>query len=153
MTPWVVENPSWGERWSFFALGTQPAVRIDTVAQQDLRVRSRGALPVERDLDSVLAPQNREAFTVSLDQGHEFRKVLRPPAVHRLDDQVSGVLVAGVDGRILVELEPKTFDTCMDVKLFLERLLGRRVDLVLADAVKPRLPQTIFAEAVHAEGL
>jgi predicted nucleotidyltransferase len=57
------------------------------------------------------------------------------------------------DVDILVELEPKTFDTYMDVKLFLERLLGRRVDLVLADAVKPRLRQTILAEAVHAEGL
>ena len=27
----------------------------------------------------------------------------------------------------------------MDVKLFLEEVLGRKVDLVLADAVKPRL--------------
>jgi len=60
---------------------------------------------------------------------------------------------ASSDVDILVELEPKTFDTYMDVKLFLERLLGRRVDLVLAEAVKPRLRQTIFAEAVHAEGL
>lgn len=54
------------------------------------------------------------------------------------------------DVDLLVELEPKTFDSYMDVKLFLEKILGRRVDLVLADAVKPRLRSAILAEAVHA---
>jgi predicted nucleotidyltransferase len=41
----------------------------------------------------------------------------------------------------------------MDVKLFLERALGRKVDLVLADAVKPRLRPMILAEAVRASRL
>ncbi len=62
-----------------------------------------------------------------------------------------GARASDVD--LLVELEPKTFDVYMDVKLFLERLLGRRVDLVLADALKPRLRPMILAEAVHATGL
>jgi len=57
------------------------------------------------------------------------------------------------DVDLLVELEPKTFDTYMDVKLFLEKALGRRVDLVLADAVKPALRSAILAEAVHASRL
>ena len=54
---------------------------------------------------------------------------------------------------LLVELQPKTFDAYMDVKLFLERVLGRRIDLVLADAVKPRLRSVILEEAVHASRL
>jgi predicted nucleotidyltransferase len=54
---------------------------------------------------------------------------------------------------LLVELQPKTFDSYMDVKLFLEKVLGRKVDLVLADAVKPRLRPMILAEAVHASRL
>jgi len=62
-----------------------------------------------------------------------------------------GTQTSDVD--LLVELEPKTFDSYMDVKLFLERRLGRSVDLVLADAVKPRLRPAILAEAVHAPGL
>ena len=41
----------------------------------------------------------------------------------------------------------------MDVKLFLERLLGCKVDLVLADALKPRLRSVILADAVHATRL
>ena len=54
---------------------------------------------------------------------------------------------------LLVDLQPKTFDAYMDVKLFLERILGRKVDLVPADAVKPRLRSMILAEAVHASRL
>lgn len=53
----------------------------------------------------------------------------------------------------LVELERKTFDAYMDVKEFLERLFGRRIDLVTVDAVKPRLRSRILQEAVYAEGL
>ena len=41
----------------------------------------------------------------------------------------------------------------MDLKLFLESLFGRSVDLVLADAIKPALRRKILAEAVHAPGL
>jgi len=54
---------------------------------------------------------------------------------------------------LLVELRPKTFDAYMDVKFFLERILGRKIDLVLAGAVKPRLRSVILAEAVHASRL
>lgn len=53
----------------------------------------------------------------------------------------------------MVELQPKTFDAYMDVKLLLEKVLGRKVDLVLADAVKPRLRTMILAEAVRASRL
>ncbi|MBM3331913.1 nucleotidyltransferase family protein [candidate division WOR-3 bacterium] len=53
----------------------------------------------------------------------------------------------------LVEFDRKSFDNYMDLKFFLEELLGRPVDLVLKDAVKPRLREPILAEAVHAPGL
>jgi predicted nucleotidyltransferase len=41
----------------------------------------------------------------------------------------------------------------MDVKFLLEKILGRKVDLLLADAVKPRLRSVILAEAVRASRL
>jgi predicted nucleotidyltransferase len=53
----------------------------------------------------------------------------------------------------LVEFDRKSFDNYMDLKFYLEELLGRPVDLVLKDAVKPRLREPILAEAVHAPGL
>jgi uncharacterized protein len=57
------------------------------------------------------------------------------------------------DMDFLVEFDRKTFDNYMDLKFFLESLFGRRVDLVIADAVKPRLRKPIFEETVYAEGL
>lgn len=53
----------------------------------------------------------------------------------------------------LVEFEKPTFDAYMDLKLFLEDLFARHVDLVLAHTLKPRLRDPILREAVHVPGL
>ncbi|HET8676476.1 MAG TPA: nucleotidyltransferase family protein [Blastocatellia bacterium] len=53
----------------------------------------------------------------------------------------------------VVEFEKKSFDAYMDLKEFLEELFKCRIDLVLADAIKPRLQATILGEAVYAPGL
>ncbi len=53
----------------------------------------------------------------------------------------------------VVEFERKSFDSYMDLKLFLEGLFDRPVDLVLADGIKPGLRATILGEAIHAQGL
>lgn len=54
---------------------------------------------------------------------------------------------------LVVEFDKKTFDAYMDLKIFLEGLFGRPVDLVLADAIKPKLRGPILEDAVHAPGL
>src|SRR6266568_1109242 len=53
----------------------------------------------------------------------------------------------------IFEFERKSFDSYMDLKLFLEELFDRPVDLVLADGIKPRLRAAILREAIHAPGL
>ena len=53
----------------------------------------------------------------------------------------------------LVELEVKTFDNYMDLKFFLEELFNCKVDLVMKDAIKPRLREPILKEAIYAQGL
>ena len=53
----------------------------------------------------------------------------------------------------IVEFEKKSFDSYMDLKLFLEELFERPVDLVLADGIKPKLRAAILREAIHAPGL
>ncbi len=54
------------------------------------------------------------------------------------------------DVDILVEFEgPATFDRYMELKFFLEELLGRRVDLVTRKALKPRLRPHVEREAVY----
>jgi len=54
---------------------------------------------------------------------------------------------------LVVEFDKKTFDAYMDLKFFLESLFDRSVDLVLAEALKPRLRRSIMEGAVHAPGL
>jgi uncharacterized protein len=53
----------------------------------------------------------------------------------------------------VVDFEKKSFDGYMDLKAFLEQLFECRVDLVVSEAIKPRLRPIILAEAIHAQGL
>ena len=54
------------------------------------------------------------------------------------------------DVDILVEFEGRaTFDRYMGLKLFLEDLLSRRVDLVTRKALKPRLRPYVEREAIY----
>lgn len=51
---------------------------------------------------------------------------------------------------VLVEFDGKaTFDRYMDLKFYLEDLLGRRIDLVTRKALRPSLRPTIEREAVR----
>jgi len=54
------------------------------------------------------------------------------------------------DVDFLVEFSEKSFDRYMDLKEFLQELLGRKVDLVLKSAIKTRLRERILSEAVRA---
>ena len=54
------------------------------------------------------------------------------------------------DVDILVELNEPTFDHYMELKFRLEEILGRDVDLVLKDALKPRLKPIIEKEVRYA---
>ena len=54
------------------------------------------------------------------------------------------------DVDILVELAIPTFDHYMDLKFYLEEILNRPVDLVMAETVKPRLRPIIAKEVVYA---
>ena len=93
-----------------------------------------------------------------------FPEVRRILAEHRADlEQRFGIKSIGVFGSwvrdeqtaasdvdILVELTHPTFDQYMDLKFFLEDKLGRPVDLVLADSLKPRLKPIITREVSYA---
>lgn len=51
---------------------------------------------------------------------------------------------------LLVEFISPTFDNYMDLKFYLEELFGTSVDLVIADALKPRLIPYIVNEVIYA---
>jgi predicted nucleotidyltransferase len=54
----------------------------------------------------------------------------------------------------MVEFQgPATFNGYMDLKFFLEDLLGRSVDLVTRKSIRPRLKTSIEREALYVQGL
>jgi len=61
---------------------------------------------------------------------------------------VRGEDTSGSDLDFVVEFEKKSFDSYMDLKLSLEDLFDRPVDLVLTDGIKPRLRSAILQEAI-----
>ncbi|MGB6063646.1 MAG: nucleotidyltransferase family protein [Desulfomonilaceae bacterium] len=96
---------------------------------------------------------NREQILKKLE---ENREAIRGLGVRRLGifgSYARGEQSETSDMDFLVEFEKKTFDNYMDLKFFLEGLFGRSVDLVIAEAVKPRLRKPIFEETVYAQGL
>lgn len=61
-----------------------------------------------------------------------------------------GEQTSASDLDFVVEFDRKSFDAYMDLKEFLEELFNKRVDLVMASAIKPRLRNAILSEAVYA---
>lgn len=59
---------------------------------------------------------------------------------------------ASSDVDFVVEFEKKTFDSYMGLKMFPKEILGRKVDLVLKDSIKPALRRSIMAEMADAPG-
>jgi uncharacterized protein len=52
----------------------------------------------------------------------------------------------------VVDFENKTFDNYMDLKFYLEDIFKCPVDLVLIDAIKPRLKPIILNETLYVQG-
>jgi uncharacterized protein len=91
-------------------------------------------------------------LNVLSERGHELRRM----GVRRIglfDSAVRDELHPDSDLDFLVELDKKSFDAYMELKEFLEGIFNRRVDLVLADAIKPQLRDRILGEAPYAQGL
>jgi predicted nucleotidyltransferase len=97
--------------------------------------------------------RGREEILTILQQN---REAIRSYGVRRLGlfgSYARGEATKASDLDFVAEFETKSFDAYMNLKEFLEELFGCRVDLVLTDAIKPRLRATILEEAVHAPGL
>ena len=58
------------------------------------------------------------------------------------------------DVDILVEFEDgqETFDNYMDLRYYLEEVLGRRIDLVIFNSIKPSMRSNIMRSVKYAKG-
>lgn len=65
---------------------------------------------------------------------------------------VRGTQRRGSDIDFLVDFKEKSFDNYMGLKLYLEKLLRVKVDLVISESIKPRLKPLIMKEVEYAQG-
>lgn len=91
-----------------------------------------------------------------LNKLQENRETIRRFGVRRLGligSFARGEENADSDLDFVVEFETRSFDAYMDLKAFLEELFEVKVDLVLQEAIKPRIRSAIQADAIYAPGL
>ena len=102
--------------------------------------RARQETPLTREAVLRLLSQHRE----------ELRRRFRVKSMALFGSVARNEAGPQSDVDILVEFEgPATFDGYMELKFYLEDLLGCRVDLVTTRALKPRLRPYVEKEAVY----
>ena len=98
-------------------------------------------------------PLGREQILQALAENRETIRGFGVRGLALFGSSVRDEALPSSDLDFLVEFDKQSFDAYMDLKAFLEELFGRPVDLVIADALKPRLRDPVLREAVHAPGL
>ena len=91
-----------------------------------------------------------------LERLEENQEAIRKYSVRRLGlfgSYARGEYTGASDLDFVVEFDKKSFDHYMGLKAFLENLFSCKIDLVLADTIKPRLRPIILKEVVYATGL
>lgn len=116
------------------------AMQLDPDARQRLLERLADAPP----------PLTGETILDALNRHADELRAMGVERIGVFGSHARGEGQPGSDVDILVSLAEHTFDAYMDVKLFLEDLFGREVDLVLADSLKPALRPQILADVQYA---
>lgn len=97
--------------------------------------------------------RNSQAILKIIEENREKIRGFGVTSLGLFGSAVRGEATDTSDLDFVVEFQKKTFDAYMDLKEFLEELFGCKVDLVLKDAIKPRLREPILKEAIYAQGL
>ncbi|HEY4716338.1 MAG TPA: nucleotidyltransferase family protein [bacterium] len=81
----------------------------------------------------------------------ELKKRFKMKEIGLFGSYTKGEHTEASDVDILVEFEKghKTFDNYMDLKFFLEDLLGMEIDLVIKEAIRKELKDVILTETVY----
>ena len=79
----------------------------------------------------------------------ELKKRFTVRSIGLFGSTAAGLSNEQSDVDILVELDEPTFDHYMELKFLLEEVLGRDVDLVLKDTLKPRIKPVIEKEVLY----
>lgn len=111
------------------------------------------SMPTAHKKSKRTVKKSPDEILKTLETNREQLRKLGVRSLGLFGSAVRGKATPASDLDFLVELKNETFDAYMDLKEFLEGLFGCRVDLVLADNIKPRLRPAIMAEVIYAQGL
>jgi len=89
-------------------------------------------------------PMRKEEILNSITTNEAKIKSFGVRSLSLFGSSVRGKETAASDLDFIVEFERKSFDSYMDLKLFLEELFNRPVDLVLADGIRPKLREATY---------
>ncbi len=90
---------------------------------------------------------------IQLEQHREKFRDLGVQKLGLFGSTARGEALPESDLDFVVVFEKKTFDAYMDLKFFLEDTFDQHVDLVMDDAIKPRLRDSILKESIYVSGL
>jgi predicted nucleotidyltransferase len=97
--------------------------------------------------------QNRDQILKTLKEHEEDIRRFHVRRLGLFGSYARGENTETSDLDFVVEFDQKTFDAYMDLKFYLEGLFRQRVDLVLANTIKPLLRPQILADTIYAPGL
>lgn len=117
----------------------------------DLAVKLRGGRAVSRKMQIPMPLDLPGILSRLAEHCAELRR-LGVRSLGLFGSYRTGETHAESDLDFLVVLERPSFRDYMAIKLFLESLFERRVDLVLAESLKPRIRAHILKDVVYAEG-
>ncbi len=101
-------------------------------------------------MDSRVAVTSRDDIINRLAGHRDALTTMGVASLALFGSAARGEIAAKSDVDVLVEFSGRaTFDRYMDLKDYLEDVLGRKVDLVTKNALKPALRARIAAEALH----
>lgn len=95
---------------------------------------------------------DKASIVRSIGQNYEFLKEYSVDQIGLFGSFVHDNANEDSDIDLLVSFKTKTFRNYMGLKLFLEDLLGRSVDLVTPEAVRPELKEIIMNEVEYVPG-
>src|SRR3972149_3070465 len=103
------------------------------------------------NMGAMKMPRNRDDILKILEANREEIRGYGVQRIGLFGSCARGESTATSDLDFVVDFEKKSFDAYMGLKEFLEDLFGCRVDLVISDAIKPRLRRAILEETVRAQ--
>ena len=97
----------------------------------------------------MVAPLNKDIILTTLEKHQNKLKTYGVKKIGLFGSYARGEQKRGSDIDILVEFDHPTFDNYMDLKFFLEDTFKRKIDLVMREALIPRMKyvekETLYA--------